>query len=625
MDPLTESEYHRIVRVLRENELVDKASRFALITLHEPPKEFVLNWKPGSLVHRNAFVIIKKGRQTFEAIVDATSRQLVSWKLIEDVQPNILLSEEWSLAQELVRSNPAWQKAIRERGIDRMSDVVCVPLTVGQYGLEEERGLRIVKVIGFDGRGTKNYWGRPIEGLVAVVDLNNREVIKVEDTGTVPIPKGEVGFDKQTAGKFRESVSPILISQPEGPSYKVEGNVIRWQKWQFHFRVDPRLGIVISLVSYDDNGRIRSILYQGSLSELFVPYMDPDSGWYFRTYMDAGEYGIGKLSASLEPGLDCPSNTVFFDAVFADEWGHPYVRQRVVGLFERYAGDIAWRHYEAESGETEVRKRVELVLRHISTVGNYDYIFDWVFRQDGTIRIAVGVSGVAQVKAVKAKRIADDANSVKIGFGHMIAPHTIGINHDHYFCYRLDLDVDGRENSLLIDHLRTRRLGRRSLRKSVWVVDSVISPTEKAAKSRINLEKPALWRVINPTRTNPLGNPVSYQVKPGTNAVSLLTPDDFPQRRAGFTDFHLWVTPYDPFERYAAGTYPNQSKGGDGLPHWTSADRRIENSDIVVWYTLGFHHVVRAEDWPILPTVWHAFELKPFDFFEHNPALDLPE
>ncbi|MCZ6672064.1 MAG: primary-amine oxidase [Verrucomicrobia bacterium] len=625
MDPLTTQEYSSVITVLREGNYVDEAGLYPLITLHEPSKAEVWRWIPGEALPRQAFVIVKKGPQTFEAVVDITCRKVVSWKEVKGFEPGILLSEEWLFAQRIVRANQKWQEAIRKRGITDFLDVVCIPHTVGYYGTAEEEGRRLVKVVCFESSGTKNFWGRPIEGLIAVVDYHKGEVVRVIDNGIVPIPKSPVDFDEHSVGKLREPPNPISISQLQGPSFKVEGHIVSWQKWQFHFRLDPRLGLIVSMVHYNDHGKLRSVLYQGSLSELFVPYMDPDVGWYFKTYMDAGEYGVGKLAAQLEPGLDCPPNTVFFDAIFADDWGDPYTQERAACLFERYTGDIAWRHYEAVNGQSEVRRSTELVLRSISAIGNYDYIFDWVFRQDGTIKVAIGATGVEQVKAVNSRMIADDKDGHDIAFGHMVAEHTVAVNHDHFFCFRLDLDVDGQQNSFLNERLKTKRLGNESPRKSVWVVDSRTAATEEAAKLRISLEKPALWRVINPNVLGPLGYPVSYQLKPKANAVSLLSPDDFPQQRAGFTDFHLWVTPYNPQERYVAGTYPNQSKGGDGLPHWTSANRPIVNTDIVLWYTLGFHHVVRAEDWPVLPTTWNEFELRPFDFFELNPALDLPK
>ena len=370
---------------------------------------------------------------------------------------------------------------------------------------------------------------------------------------------------------------------------------------------------------------MRSILYQGSLSEIFIPYMDPDVGWYFRTYLDAGENGVGKLAVVLRPGLDCPSNAVFFDAVFTHDWGEPYIQDNAVCLFERYAGDIAWRHYEAVNGQNEVRRRTDLVLRSISAIGNYDYIFDWVFRQDGTITVAVGASGVPQVKAVHSRTTADDEGGRDTAYGRQVAEHTVAINHDHFFSFRLDPDVDGPKNSFIDERLKPERVDIQSPRKSIWVVESGAAPTEEVAKLQISIQSPTLWRVINPNVLGPLGYPVSYQLEPKSNAISLLSPDDFPQRRAGFTAYHLWVTPYDPQERYAAGVYPNQSKGGDGLPAWTGANRPIQNTDLVLWYTLGFHHVVRAEDWPVTPTVWGEFELRPFDFFERNPALDLPK
>ena len=625
LDSLTSEEYSTVVAALQEEDHVDLKSRYSLITLHEPPKDEALEWKPGDPVPRQAFVIVKRARDTFEAVVDITRRKVVSWKQVKGVQPGILLTEEWTAAQRIVARDPEWRAAMRKRGIDNLRHVLCVPLTAGYYGIPEEEAARLVKVVCFQSSGTRNFWGRPIEGLVAVVDYDKRQVVRLIDTGASPVPKAPVDIDEASVGRLRKPPNPISIVQPKGPSFKLDGQVVSWQKWQFHFRIDPRLGPVVSLVRYNDGGRSRSVLYQGSASELFVPYMDPDAGWYFRTYMDAGEYGIGRLAAPLQPGLDCPSNAVFFDTVFADDWGDPYPQERAACLFERYAGDIAWRHYEAEHRHSEVRKRTELVLRFVATVGNYDYVLDWVFRQNGTIKVALGASGIEQVKAVKSRTIADDTDGRDTAYGRMVAEHTVAVNHDHFFCFRIDLDVDGRENSFLLERLKTKRLPEQSPRKSVWVVDSRVAETERQAKLRISLEKPALWRVINPASKGPLGYPASYQLKPGTNAISLLSPDDFPQRRAGFTDFHLWVTPYDPSERYAAGTYPNQSKGGDGLPSWTSNNRPIEKTDIVLWYTFGMHHVVRAEDWPVLPTVWTEFELRPFDFFSRNPALDLPK
>lgn len=624
LDPLTAEEYTTVVAALTEGGYVDGASLYPLITLEEPPKEEVLRWQPGDPTSRRAFVVVKKGPRTFEAVVDATGGRVFSWREIEGVQPGLLPSVEWSMVQLIVRGDRAWQTAAAERGIEDFRDVVCVPNPVGYYGVALEEGRRLVKVVCYASADTDNHWGRPIEGLIALVDLDARELVRLIDTGAVPLPEGPVDLDGDSVGPLRQPPHAISMVQPRGPSFRVDGRVVNWQKWQFHFRIDPRLGPVVSLVRYDDRGSLRSVLYQGSLSELFIPYMDPDIGWYFRTYLDAGENGVGRLAAVLQPGLDCPGTARFFDATFSGDRGEPYIQENASCLFERYAGDVAWRHTEAATGRSDIRRRTDLVLRSVAAIGNYDYIFDWIFRQDGTIEIAVGASGIAQVKAVASRTIADD-DGRDTAYGRLVAEHTVAVNHDHFFSYRLDLDVDDRRNSLMVDRLRPEPVGTDSPRRSIWVVDSQTAATEADARLRIDLERPALWRVVNPDIPGPLGYPASYQLKPKTNAISLLAEDDFPQRRAAFTTAHLWVTPYHPQERYAAGTYPNQSRGGDGLPAWTSADRPIRNTDIVLWYTLGFHHVVRAEDWPVLPTTWHAFELKPFDFFERNPALDLPE
>lgn len=624
MDALSASESEAVIATLMDGGYVDEAALYPLLTLEEPAKAEVLRWQPGDPLTRRAFVIVKQGSLTFEGIVDIGHREVVSWERIDGVQPAFLMSTEWSYVQRLVLGNQAFRSALAERDITNLREIVCIPHTVGYFGLPEEEGRRLVRVFCFHGRGSSNFWGRPIEGLIAVVDLDDGKVAEIIDIGRVPVSRAPVDFNEAAIGGLRQSPHPISIVQPEGPSFELAGRVVSWQKWRFHFRIDPRLGLVVSTVRYNDAGNWRSILYQGSLSELFVPYMDPGLGWYFRTPLDAGEYGVGKLAVVLAPGLDCPENAVFFGAVFAHDWGSPYSQDRAACLFERYAGDIAWRHDEAVNGQSEVRRRTDLVLRSISAIGNYDYIFDWIFRQDGTIRVSVGASGVPQVKGTRSPVLDGDTTRDESSYGRMVAEHTLAVNHDHFILFRIDLDVDDPQNGFVVDRLKTERLSDESPRRSVWVVESRTLPNESSARLRIDLEKPALWRVINPNVRGTVGYPVSYQLRPNANAVSLLSADDFPQRRAGFTDYHLWVTPYHPRERYAAGNYPNQSRGGDGLPRWTAADRSIENRDIVLWYTLGLHHVVRAEDWPVMPTTFADFELRPFDFFSRNPAIDLP-
>lgn len=144
-------------------------------------------------------------------------------------------------------------------------------------------------------------------------------------------------------------INPISMEQPEGPSFSVEdGHRVKWANWVFHLKPDQRAGMVISraMVSDPETGVLRSVMYKGFASELFVPYMDPDEHWYFKTYMDAGEFGLGATAMSLVPLNDCPRYSYYMDGVFVSADGKPYVQPNMICLFERYAGNTAWRHSE---------------------------------------------------------------------------------------------------------------------------------------------------------------------------------------------------------------------------------------------------------------------------------------
>jgi primary-amine oxidase len=257
----------------------------------------------------------------------------------------------------------------------------------------------------------------------------------------------------------------------------------------------------------------------------------------------------------------------------------------------------------------------------ITHAGNYDYLFDWIFTQDGSIRVNVGATGIVQVKS------ADPISSGKRGdqYGRYISPNLVAVNHSHFMAFRIDLDVDGTDNSLVVERLKTEKLPAGNPRRSLWKAESSVAKVEKEGQLMSMMTEPHVWRFVNPAVRGVAGDPVSYQVAMDHGAMSLMTPDDWMVKRAGFINHMLWVTPYRPDELFAAGAYPTLSTRGEGLPTWTAPNRPIENTDVVAWVTVGFHHVPRVEDWPVMPVAWHGFEIKPNGFFTRNPGLALPK
>jgi primary-amine oxidase len=625
LDGLTASEIWTAYEVLQASHKVDADTRFPMVQLHEPPKEEVLSWKPGQALRREAFLIVRQGPQTFEAVVDVNGKKLVSWTEMKGVQPNMTRDEELEM-NDSVKENPEVQKALKLRGITDPWNVTCGGGPAGYFNAPEEQERRLLRVACFKEFGAVENWS-PISGLSIVWDENEKKAVRVIDTGVVPLMKAEGNYSAgmtggATTAVTRQGALPLTVQQPQGPSFRLDGQSVNWQNWNFHFRIDRRVGLVVNNVAYHDGDKLRSILYEGSLSELFVPYMSPSEDWYWAAFFDIGSAGSG-FSSSLEVGADCPDNAVFFDQAYADSHGIPQMKSRAACLFEEPSGSMAWRHDDGSTVES--RKMRNLVLRTVGTFDVYDYVCDWIFQQNGVIRVRVGATGVDNISAAKSRNAVEDTTGADGRYGRFIAENTVAPDHDHFFSFRLDFDVDGTANSFVREKIQMKRLPPDSLRKSLWVAEPEIAKTEEQAKARMSMEKPENWRVINPNVKNALGYPVGYELMPGDNAMSLLAADDYPQERAGFTDYQTWVTPYRENERYAAGDYPFHSKGGEGLPAWTKANRAIENTDLVLWYTMGFHHVPHSEDWPVMPTLWHEFELKPVNFFDHNPGLDLPK
>jgi primary-amine oxidase len=620
LDSLRTAEYWTAYEVLQQEGRLDSDCLFASVLLHEPAKDVVLAWKEGSLIPREADVVILQNGKTFEAHIDLAGRKLLSWREAKDGQAPFLSSEIFG-SDELIKHDVRVRDALKKRGITDLNTVQCIALPMSYLAVPEQSTQRIGFGTCSEQHGLYHTWGRDVEGLTIEIDMVARKVLKVVDTDVVPVSKGARSYEEIPESP-RPGTTPLLISQPMGPSFHIKDGEISWQNWRFRLRIDPRVGPVLNVVQFADGGRLRSVMYQGSLSELFVPYMDPSNGWSNRVFVDAGGFysSVGLLQ-SLHPGLDCPATAAYFDGISVGEHGAPKLTAGVVCLFERPTSDPAWRH--SEGNNVYGRPSRELVLRSAIVVGNYDYLLDWRFEQDGRIEIAAGATGVIETKT--ASQRGPDGHMDMPEYGQFVAENLIGVNHDHFFSFRLDLDVDGPSNSFMVARMVQEKLPSNPMRKSIWAAKATIATREQDAIMDIRLDAPSMWLFINPNVKGALGYPTGYEIMPAATAKSLLTSDDPPQKLGAFSEHQFWVTPNSASERYAAGVYPTSSKGDDGLAIWTKANRNIENTDLVGWYTLGFHHMPRIEDWPVMPTVWHHFEIRPFNFFTANPVLDLPK
>ena len=617
LNPLSGEEIEKAVAILRADRNLGEKVRFETVVLKEPPKSVSRDYKDGAPIHREAFMVIldNETASTYEAVVSLSEGKVTSWVYVPGVQPRITVDEFYE-CELAVKESPKFREAIKRRGITDVDLVMVDPWSAGNYGIEEEADMRLTLArCWVRSSPTDNGYARPIEGVIPVVDLNKMKVIRVDDYGVVPLPPQSGNYSTEFITDFRKDLKPLEIVQPQGPSFEVDGYKVSWQKWSLRIGFAPREGLILYNIGYWDQDRLRSIIDRASLADMVVPYGDPSPHNFRKNAFDVGEYGIGSMANSLTLGCDCLGEIYYFDAVLNGSRGDPVTIPNAVCMHEEDFG-ILWKHVDWRTGQTEVRRSRRLVISFIATVGNYEYGFFWYFYQDGTIEYQVKLTGIVNNAAVLPGEVPK--------YGTLVAPQVNAHIHQHIFNVRLDMAIDGQNNSVYEVNSEAEPMGPDNPHGNAFFAKSTLLETEQEARRIIDPFKGRYWKIVNPKVQNSLGQQVAYKLMPGENILPFAHPNASVMKRAGFMTKHLWVTPYNPKETAAAGDYPNQHPGGAGLPAWTKANRNIDNTDIVVWYTFGHHHVPRPEDWPVMPVMYTGFVLKPVGFFDQNPALDVP-
>ena len=618
LDPLTAGEIEQAAAIVRRDRGVGDGWRFASIELREPAKADLARADQSA---RQALVVCwnRADGQAYRAIVSLTGDTVTAWQHLPGQQPNMTV-DEWHECDEMLRAHPAVIEALAGRGITDMSRVLADMWAYGAALVPDRYQGRRIGWCDFWYRDSElgNPYAHHVTGLHPVVDLNAMTVLEIEDSGrggTEPRVTGEY-LPSLLPMRLRE-VAPLHITQPDGAGFTLDGTCCagRTGSCGSASTIARASSCIRSPSAKLHGGRLRSVAHRLSFAEMVVPYRDASPDHYRRTAFDIGEWGLGFMTTSLALGCDCLGEITYLDAVVNDSRGEPVTIPNAICVHEEDSG-VLWKHVDERAG-AEVRRARRLVVSFHVTVANYEYLVYWRFYQDGAIECEVRATGIMVTSNVAAAG-SRPANGTVVDQG-IYAPF-----HQHFIVARLDLDVDGAGNTVYKTESVPAPVGGDDPHGLGLTVTSTPLRTEAEGKQDYDWGTQRGWKVVNDNVRNALGTPVAYKLVPSASFPPCSIPRPRPSSGLRSIGHTLWVTPYHPDERWPCGDFPVQATRDTGLPVWTQANRPIENTDVVLWYVFGIHHITRPEDWPVMPADVVSFWLKPFGFFDRNPALDVP-
>ncbi|KAJ3782694.1 copper amine oxidase [Lentinula aff. detonsa] len=484
----------------------------------------------------------------------------------------------------------------------------------------------------------------PLSDAAESFKLSNRERIPpptkafdflpdlMADTEEVLGPAGAQAKEKKQF-KPRDDIKPLHILQPEGVSFKMNGNELEWQNWKMHIAFSHREGIVLSTVTYNDHGEIRPIIYRLSLAEMVVPYGAPEYPHPRKFAFDSGEYGMGTMANELSLGCDCVGQIYYLSphvqpGAYVSHSGDAIIIKNVICIHEEDNG-VLWKHTDYRpGGRTQTTRRRRLVVSMVCTLANYEYIWNYLFYQDGSIEIEVRLTGILQVYAQQA----GEPNP----FGTTVAPGVNAHYHQHMFSFRIDPMVDGIKNSVVEQDIIPLGGEKSATGEDYNFAGNAFTTTETVLETEgareYDFAKERRWRITNSARKHyASGKDVGYSIsmKGGITPI-MARPDGWALRRAGFTKYPIWVVKDVEGPKggrmWPAGKYVPQTRAQpeDSVGSWVAGELPVKDEDLLVFLTVGTTHIPRPEDWPVMPVEHVNIAIKPQSFFNKNPSMDVP-
>ncbi|KAK7422674.1 peroxisomal copper amine oxidase [Neonectria punicea] len=631
-DPLSSVEIELAIAIVKR---AHGDVNFHVVSLQEPRKAQMTAWladsqntpRPDRVAE---VVVIAAAGKVYEGLVDLSGPKITKWTQVHGAQP-IITIEELAAVEHGCRTDPTVIEQCRISGIpaDEMHKVYCDPWTIG-YDERFGSNVRLQQALMYYRPDIDNcqyqypldfcpIWNSVEKKIIAIdIPKIRRPLIKND-----PLEYHHLAIEKQ--GGYRTDLKPINITQPEGVSFKMSGTgrEIEWQNWKFHIGFNYREGLVFNNITFNDKGNVRPIFYRMSLSEMVVPYGNPEHPHQRKHAFDLGEYGAGYLTNSLALGCDCKGSIHYLDAFMPTQAGGVRKVKNAICIHEEDDG-ILFKHTDFRDESTIVTRARKLIIQQIFTAANYEYAVQWVFHQDGTIQPDIKLTGILNTYVMHE---GEDTN----GWGTQVAKGVNAHNHQHLFCLRINPNIDGPNNTVnMVDAMASDApvgspenfYGNAFYAKRTRLETTAQSMTDyNGATSRS-------WDMCNENKLNAVsGKPVSYKI------VSREVPGLLPKegslvwKRAAFARHAVHVTKYADDQLWPAGDHVPQTSGepSHGLTEWIGdGTESVANTDVVLWHTFGITHFPAPEDFPVMPAEPITLLLRPRHFFTCNPVMDVP-
>ncbi|KAF8664615.1 hypothetical protein AX16_000714 [Volvariella volvacea WC 439] len=679
LDPLTPDEIVSVTHALRQYAVASlgvKVMKFITCYLIPPPKRAVLAHlgiplNPGA-EPESPVPIVRRAETDFLDILGGCAYNATltlkedKWvvdtcvKLAADQHPQISV-EELIDAEKVIRQSALVQKLAKEVGVEP-DQIRCDGWSIG-YDDRFPQHRRVQQCLVF-ARLTEhdNLYAHPLD-FVPVIDANTEEVLHIDypahykqtpngpvlavpttyppplsedplkaaNRERIPPPRKPFEFlpdllaKTEPDFKLRDDLKPLHIVQPEGVSFKMKGHVLEWQNWKMHVAFSQREGLALSTITYNDHGEIRPLIYRLSLAEMVVPYGAPEHPHPRKFAFDAGEYGMGTMANELSLGCDCLGQIHYLPGAFVGHSGSAMIIKNVICIHEEDAG-VLWKHSDYRpNGRSQTVRRRRLVVSMVCTLANYEYIWNYMFYQDGTIEFEIRLSGILQVY------VSQDGESSP--HGTTVAPNINAHYHQHLFCVRIDPMIDGLSNAIVetdIVPIDAPTGSDQNFAGNGFTIKETVL-TEETSRP-YDLQKERRWRIVNRGRKHyASGKNVGYVLGlKGGVTPTMSKPDGWAVKRAAFLKNPFWVC-RDVENEYGSRMWPSgkyvpqtREEPEDSIGKWIEGKKNIVDKDLVVFVTIGTSHIPRPEDWPVMPVEHLSFTLKPQSFFKLNPSMDVP-